>query len=395
MKKLLVALAAVLVVLVLAVMVILFVTFDSPGFGRAVMERASAATGLTLRADRFRLKVSRGLMIEKLEAKGTVAGGTELDAKLDLLVLEHRLRPLLSGTLAVEQIVLERPDVELKPATAASAEKPEAQAPEPAPSGAAPAAGSSRETPPTSSGGGLDLQIKSIRLADATIKSTTGTSKATVDGLNLDLRDVGYDPKAVAVLHALSGKGELRVASTILGSLRISDLHGGFELGGGRFRIPSIELRLPEGPLQGEFAIDFNPSPFTYTLALTGEPIDVNLLVGTAKSGGGFGAGHLDVKGQGAGAASRGLAASGSIKLEKGTLPVHPVFTGILKVLGKPAEAIPYEATTARFRLSQDRIDLEPVRFETPKLGLELSGWANLAGPLSLDAAEALHGRAS
>jgi len=248
-------------------------------------------------------------------------------------------------------------------------------------------ASSSPETPQASSGGGLDLQIKSIRLADATIKSTTGTSKSKIEGLSLDLRDVGYDPKAVAVVHALSGKGELRVASTILGSLRISDLHGGFELRGGRFRIPSIELRLPEGPLEGEFAIDFNPSPFTYTLALKGEPIDVDLLVGTDKSGGGFGAGHLDVKGQGVGAASRGLTASGSIKLEKGTLPMHPVFTGILKALGKPAEAIPYEATTARFRLSQDRIDLEPVRFETPKLGLELSGWANLAGPLSLDVA--------
>src|SRR3989304_9036831 len=110
-KKLLFA-AVVLAVLLPAIAVVFLVDFDSPELGMAVLEKGNETTGVELAVGRYRLNLIRGLELEEVEATTSVPNGS-LKAHLDGLILKHRLLPLLTGTVAVKQIVLRRPELEL------------------------------------------------------------------------------------------------------------------------------------------------------------------------------------------------------------------------------------------------------------------------------------------
>jgi integrase len=89
-----------------------FIEIDSPRQSRALLARASAATGATLEASEFRLSLLRGLSLKNVRASGTLTGG-RYDVTLDRLVFEHRLLPLLRGQIAIDRIRLERPLIRL------------------------------------------------------------------------------------------------------------------------------------------------------------------------------------------------------------------------------------------------------------------------------------------
>ena len=71
MKKLLMG---ILLFATLAVAGLFFVEFDSPTLGRAVLERASAATGFEMQAAKFSLSLWRGVVVHDLEVKGAEIG---------------------------------------------------------------------------------------------------------------------------------------------------------------------------------------------------------------------------------------------------------------------------------------------------------------------------------
>ncbi len=108
-KKLLVF-AAAIVFVVLAVVFI--VDFESPELGKAVLEKATETTGAKLSVKRFRLNLIRGLELEGVEATSSLPG-TIVDTRIDKLILGHRWLPLLSGRVAVDQLLIRRSELVL------------------------------------------------------------------------------------------------------------------------------------------------------------------------------------------------------------------------------------------------------------------------------------------
>ena len=191
--------AAVVAGLALLLVVLSFAEFDATRLGRAVLEQAGAVTGAKLTARAFRLRPITGLVLEDVEAAASFTGGNAA-VTIDRLVLDHRLRRLLVGEVAVDRLVLRRPHIRLT----------ETQASRPAP-----------KTPPGSSAAasvaGLALRVSRIDVEDGTIElQAPGQPRpVVVKGLELRLRDVALEPGRTPVLSALSGVGDVRVAEVV------------------------------------------------------------------------------------------------------------------------------------------------------------------------------------
>ena len=101
------------------VAVLLSLEYDAPELGNRVLATASEPGLMEIEAQGFRLAPLRGLRLEGVQARTVVDGGT-LYADIDSVVLRHRLRPLLSRRLVLEELVLENPDLRLVSATEAT-----------------------------------------------------------------------------------------------------------------------------------------------------------------------------------------------------------------------------------------------------------------------------------
>src|SRR5262245_7919167 len=102
MRKIVIAAASIVVLLAAIVAFLLVHDFDSPDLGRALLSKVSAATGATITARTFHLNLLHGLTLEGVEVKADGPGRT-CRLALDRLVFEHRLPPLLSGTVAIDK----------------------------------------------------------------------------------------------------------------------------------------------------------------------------------------------------------------------------------------------------------------------------------------------------
>jgi uncharacterized protein involved in outer membrane biogenesis len=154
-KKLLIVLA------VLGVVVVFLAArdWDSPELGKALLDKVSAATGMEIKAEGFRLNLIKGVVLEKVEAKSE-SEGRDLTFHLDRLVFEHRLLPLLSGTVAVDRILLEKPRFELVQTQAKAAASKKTKEP------AKPPSSEGGEAP---EGSGLALEVNRIQIEDGSL----------------------------------------------------------------------------------------------------------------------------------------------------------------------------------------------------------------------------------
>jgi AsmA-like C-terminal region len=374
-KKILVAVAIVLAV----GLFLLTRTYDSPELGRKVLGAVGKATGLQVSASGFRLNLLHGLELTGVRGQSQSEGRT-MDLSLDRLVFEHRLGPLLSGTIAIDRIVLERPQVRVEE-TATTARGPEAPKPDEPEAKGAPIEDD-----------GFVLQIQQVSIVDATLSLGNGTGESTVvTGLDFELRNITFDPRARS-LAALSGRGELRIDEGIFDSLKLEDVQSQFGLRDARFEMSQLSFRTPLGPFSGTMNLDFNPVPFSYSLDAKGDPLDLNRLVDAT---GGLGPASIALAAEGEGTSSKDMKARGTVRLGKGALPEASLFRGIDQALGKSVVVgAPYETTDARFRLDESVVHLDPFRFETKKAMLALEGRVSLDGPmdLSLDVATAREG---
>jgi hypothetical protein len=74
------------------------------------------------------------------------------------------------------------------------------------------------------------------------------------------------------------------------------------------------------------------------------------------------------------------------VTLAAGKLPSHPVLAGVARGIGRAAIAgAPYEATEVRFRISEDRLVLEPFALVSPDLALRVGGRVGLDPEGALD----------
>lgn len=368
-KKLLIVLA----VLGLLLVFLAFRDWDSPELGQAVLDKVSAATGIQMKAEGFSLNLVKGVVLEKVEAKAT-GEGRDLTFHLDRLVFEHRLLPLLSGTVAVDRILLEKPRFELVQTEAKGASSKKGKAPEASPS--------EEETPPESAG--LALEVNQIRIEDGSlsVKNPKGEETTTVSGLDLEMRNVGLNPDA-ASLAALSAEGTLEIREMVFDTLNLTETEGKFQLADAVFTIPELSFRMPNGKFAADARVDFNPLPFTYEMNAKGDPLDLNGMVGATS---GFGPATLELKAAGAGPETKDLKGKGQMRLEEGQFPDAKLFAGIDAALGKKVVVgSKYKATPASFRMENDRVTLAPFQFESGDARIDLEGTMSLEGPVDFD----------
>ena len=383
-KKFLVVAVA---IVVLAVAVVFFVDFESPELGNAVVEKAREATGARLSVERFRLNLIRGLELEGVEATSSFPG-TLVDARIDELVLRHRLLPLLSGRVVVDQLLIRRPEVVLVERDAKNKQssgkrgKPKTKS-EAEPSGANGADGQPPAKEAEESFGGLALEISEIRIEDGSIR-TGSVGPFSIDGLDLTLRDLSFNRRAISLLHAITAVGSLGLGELTLNDTEIHEVHGELTLDHGLLEGKNFTFVTEQGSFHAQLSADFNRIPFGYTLSLRGDPIDVNAIA-RAKEGG-FGAGLLELEAEGFGTDSKGIKGKGVLHLEEGTLPSTPVLAGLEKALGRGTALVGsrYRATDAPFRIEKNQVILERFRLGTPQAGLDLEGIVHLDGPLAL-----------
>ena len=250
------------------VVVLAFAEFSSPELGRALLERAGAATGMRLEADEFRLSLLRGLSLRAVRAKGTYPGG-RYELTLDRIVFQHRLLPLLSGRLAVDRIRFEKPRAALVETGAAA----------PAGTGAT-ALGAAAAT-------SLALHVDQVAIEDGTIEvRVRGRAPLTVRGLDVSLRDLALAAGGGGVLGRLSGRGDFRADEIALPVTRVREAAGALRLAAGRLDADEVRFRTDEGRFQTRWSADLTRLPFSYTIAVEGRPLDVNAVLGAKGKGG-------------------------------------------------------------------------------------------------------------
>ncbi|HKV07628.1 MAG TPA: AsmA-like C-terminal region-containing protein [Thermoanaerobaculia bacterium] len=372
-----------LVALFSAFLIIVFlVDFDSPRLGKALLDRASAETGMRIEADGFRLNLVRGLRLDGVRVVSDGPSG-RLTVNAAGLLGEHRLSALLGGRVEIERIVLYEPRIELvtPPENAPVAVPPAAPPATAAPSGPAPApaaAGEAVEGPLLSvdrilvRGGTLATQVEGAPAPDVEIR-----------GLEVELRNLAVNDAPTA-LEGLAAEGDLTTGEILLGGLKATEGKGRLRLADGHFRLEDFGMQLPQGRfLLAQFDADLTRDPLTYSLAMAVDPLDTNAILAAGTTG--LGPGTLSFDATGFGTETRDLTGKGTLNLAAGKVPGSPLFAAIEIALGRAdLKGSAYQPMVIPFRIQKDRLHFEPFEMRTSLLSLGLSGWADLAGPLDL-----------
>jgi len=356
--------------LALGIAILSLAEFSSPELGRALLDRAGAATGVRLAASEFRLSILRGFSLGHVRAGGRYPGGS-YDLTLDRIVFQHRLLPLLAGRLAVDRIRLERPHAVMIEADGAS------------PAAGATAAGAAAVALP------IALDVGEAAIHDGRVEMRArGRPPTTVTGLDLRLRDLALGAGGGSALARLSGTGDFRAEEIALAVTRAREATGTLRLAAGHLDVDGLRFRTDEGSFETRLRADLTRLPFSYTLAVEGRPLDINKVAGATGKGGSFGPGHLTLEAGGVGPDPTRLSGKGVLRLEAGTLPSTPLIVAVERALGRTGlSGGRYQATETPFRIEQGRVIVDRFRLDGDALGLEASGWSSLEGPLELSVA--------
>jgi uncharacterized protein involved in outer membrane biogenesis len=377
-KKLLIVLA----VLVAIAAILLTRDWDSPELGQAVLDKVNEATGVAMTAGGFRLNLLKGVVLTGVKAS-KFQDGRKMDLAVERFVVEHRLVPLLTGTVALQRIVIDKPRIEIIEPGPASAGEGGAGAP-----GVEPDAEAAAETPPTeeraTEPADFTLEVRQLSIRDGiVVLRREGEDAATrAQGLDFSTDNLTIDPDA-GTLTGITAAGSLEISEIAFGNFKVTDTRGRYSMAEGRFDLPELSAVVARGRVTANMQIDFKPVPYVYSLAMQGEGLDLNELIGASR---GLGPAALDLKADGVGSGSRELKGKGSIALAAGTLPDAPVFKDIDRTLGKEVVVgAAYQATRAEFSIADNIATLAPFRFETARARLDTAGKANLDGPLDLE----------
>jgi type II secretion system protein N len=375
-------LLGVVVLLVVAVVLVLTVEFDSPKLGNRILAAASETTGMELSAEAFRLKVLHGIVLEGVEARMEQDGGS-YHITLDRLVFEHRPFALLTGTVAVDRLLLIRPRVEIVEGVASGS----------APGGGGEAGGASESAATTEPAEaaepatlGLALTVGEVVLEDGYIQMSVAgqeTGAMTLEGLQLTLRELSLAGDVVPPLASLAASGNVAVEKADLDGTVVRDTEGRIVVEGGRFTLEDLRLKTDQGPFAGRLEADLGQIPMTYAFRMEGSPLDFHTLLGAV--GKGFGAGTLVLEGAGAGSDTRTLEGQGSFQLAEGTLPGGPYLAALEQAIG-PTKLLgaAYPGTGAGLSIRDNKIHLKRFQFETAQLGFNIQGWVDLGGPMEI-----------
>jgi hypothetical protein len=341
---------------------LLLLEFDAPVMGRAALARVGAALGARVDARAFRFRLIRGLALEGLTASSDLAGG-RWTLGAEALVLDHRLWPLLGGRVEIERIVLRRPRIRLEQGPSLRSARP-------------PAA-----TLPTAAA--LALRVVEARMDDGTVEVITpGQPPLTVTNLDVTLRDLGL---AGGALSGLTGGGRASADSIRFARTEATDVGAEFKVQGGVFTADPVRFRTRDGRFKATLRARLDRLPWTYSMDLSGDPIDLNAMAGLGPNGS-LGPARLRLTGEGSGSGTAALRGQGTLHMEPGRLPLSPLLQRVQAALAAPLVGARYEASDTPFRLYNGRVEFDSFRFRAAPYTLDMRGWIALDGPLGLTA---------
>jgi uncharacterized protein involved in outer membrane biogenesis len=382
MKKTLLVLGVIffLVALTMA-MVVLFMEFDLPELGNMALARAGDMTALELRAAGFRLSLARGLIWEDVEATLRFPG-VRARIRIEKMVLEHRLLPLLTGKLVVRRVLLERPRLEISKTQPTRLDR-SSLPPEREES-------TKVDVPPVAPKASrleIALLVSEIGLRDGLIliRGVHQNEVAFfVDGLQAEMRNLSFYRGALTILHALTAVGELQARTVTLDSKRARNLKGALDLQRGRIELVDLKITTDSGAFSARIKMDFNRIPVGYEMNLAGSPIDLQSVAGLER-GEGLGSCRIELDAEGFGTSAKNINGRGMIQLESGRLPPHSVLDEVEKALGSGTlHNSRYEETEAHFRVRDNQLILDDFHLETDHAALDLSGIVHLEGTIDL-----------
>lgn len=356
--------------LLAGLLVAALVDFGAPALGQAVLSKARESTGLPLRASGAHINFFRGLALEDVRLSAELGVGA-YEARAERVLFEHRPLSLLRGRFVLQRVVVEHPTLLLRlgPRSAES----NARAPEVAPPPAPTPDESSRAVVARKGESTFEVEAapSEVRLVGGTLRfrDRDGHGPArSVDGLDLTLRDLHFDRRAITVLHGIAAVGDLRMGELGLGDLSLRDLTSRIELDNGRVGLEALRFKTTRGELRGRATVDFNSLPFRYRLEVDGDRVDVPLL--------GRAALHLEAEGFGADAEH--MSGEGALVLPRGRLPDALE----LRQIDPELAGLEHDPAEIAFRLAGGELHLRPFSLEAPPFELLLRGGAELGGEL-------------
>lgn len=369
-----------------AVVLLFTVSWDSPRLGRAVLARAGGLAGLDVEAAGFRLNLSRGLELRDVRATGDLEAG-RLEMTMERLVLAHRLTPLLAGRVVVDELVLERPEIRLLAVEAPPAGTGGTAGGGVAAAGADGAAVADGTAGEAEAGGGLAVELTRIVIRDAAVVvQYEGEPAPLVDlaGVDVELRDLRLDPAAPSAISGLSAEGELTAERAVLDVLQGRDLTGGIRLAGGHLALHDLDLPADLGRFRvTSLDLDLAQDPMRFDLALAGDPLAIEQVMGAAAKV--LGEARLDLATTGALGDSFELDGRGRVTFGLGRLPPTPVIAAIDELL--PALDLTgreHEPFAVEFRLTGDEIVAQLFEIAAGDVRFAVEGAAGLDGTLDL-----------
>jgi hypothetical protein len=322
------------------------------------------------------------LVLQEVKASSVVLGG-RLTVRLEELIFEHRLLPLLLGDVVVERVKLTRPRVKftsLRPEPNASRRPSQAGRPsrqdkdlekrEPS------------ERPDTE----LCLEVNEVSIEEGSLlwQRESGRTDLSLDGLHLVLSGLSYDPRALTLVHGLEAVGEIRASSIRWSPISARELQGRLGLDRGKIEIRSGALETENGVFDAELDLNLNQLPPGYEVRLTGiwdlRPLMDSSAgngssVGLVMEASGFGRGLENVKG------------TGTVTLMEGNLPAWPLCRAIDAELGESAFiGALHEEAAIPFRIERAAVRFQGVEVITDRGKLRFGGTAPFDGPLDLNA---------
>jgi hypothetical protein len=349
--------------------VVIFVDIDAPEIGQRVLDRLGARTGMELEAERFRFNLLRGIRISGIHGSSASEDG-ELRMTIDEVRLSYRLWPLLRGSWEFDSIVVDQPAVELvttDPGDAFAA-------------AAVPAA----IAVPDEADSPTRLAISSIVFRDGRLVTVSGEGAGLeIEGLQLSLRNLRVEPASTA-LAGLSGEGTIASSVVRIGDFEARDSRGPVVVDRGRLLLDGHRFSTEIGEFTiGRLEVDLLAEPFTYQLALQGDPLDTGRLLGASVNGA---SGRFSIEGTGTGPGAEGLVGTGRVALPGGTVPPSPylelidgIFRGV-QIVGSPWEPLEVD-----FTIDAGRVGLTPFTLETRFAKIDVGGELELEGPMDLD----------
>ena len=365
----------ILIVVLVAVATAAWIALDSRGVGQTLLSWASEASGLQLRASSIHLGVFSGIELRDVSASGEYARG-DYTIHADRVLFRQRWAPLLRGEIVVDQVAIDKPNVEIvvrKPETeGGSSEGKEGAA--------------SLDSLPDS----LKLEVHEISINAGTVlvreelPREDARQNVRLDQVGLVLSDIVLDGSAPKPIDRLAGRGEIDISQAQLGRLSFRNIRGEVRLQKGVLSSDRLSLSSDEGDLEATLSADFNSQPFSYRLTAKASPLNLNEMVNLEKDPV-LGPGHLQFEGQGRGTSPEGLVGHGVLHLDPGKIPQQPILTATEKVLGMSGlVGGEYEATEAHFKIAEGRVTIDEFSLKSQNAEVSLGGVVDLDGPIQL-----------